>query len=482
MESCFQPTLLARVFMVDLFIDPNAPKRATRNVRPSAKRTAEAMTMIESMTSHYNIPSEICCAPKSINGLSEAQFDVIVSPLPSGIALEDALSSSPSPYRREKKSVAFVSSKWKLAPSDIESPVLNGNLHKKSGFRWKRFWMVLHAGFLFSYDSKSDEVPHKIKDIAGSTISSLSSAEVGKENAWKVEIPNSGSLLLHTATKEDAEVCISIFEKEAAQVELNESCIGPLIFLIFWENSSASLVAKASQRFERFWASHPSSSGLVCYLRQASSYNPLRKLLSTNGPQYLPSQLALVRALCPLALFEEVGKLLVAHGLVESIYAVLEDPSNPSELKEQLTLLLACLTKYDFFPRTSGLASVFALLKSDAVTREEQEATLNAASVIRNLSSFPEFRQIVLEASGLDPIMSCLTLGEDSLFEKLLQSVLLLICDRVDCPYSRAIFQKLSSYSIKGFLPLLLSSTSERVHWLIYQIINSLAASGMSMK
>ena len=233
----------------------------------------------------------------------------------------------------------------------------------------------------------------------------------------------------------------------------------------------------AAWRLQEYIENIHSDSGLITYLQQPTSFKPLKKLVSAPKGIVTPIQVALLRKLRVLALIEEVGKSLIASGFIDLIYFHLEKENEEScetELQIEICSLIASMSHFDFFPCGKSLRYIFPWMKRNTDT----QMLYNIATIFRNASPFVEFRKLVLEEKALDNLYSCFECEDQTILEKILQALLLLICDQSQCSFSAALFDYACRLSLNPLIHLIDQITNPKIQWILIKIMNTLAAFG----
>ena len=493
-ESCLQPHLHANFFQIDEYVEPIAFGSGTGNENISkVKRTRNANSMLESLST--TDPVEVA---SSLFELSEDYLEKFIraelKPTNNNnnttidnhhntgeSKIPPQLNSVPSRghlkgSRRTKSEIRGEES-LRLPVSDLISPVINGFLTKQGGRNktWKKRWFVLKAKYLFYFKTKQDENPVGIMSLEGYSVQKGSKSH-------SIQLSKSGSRTYYLVGQNDSECSQWI---DAIQESINSgngsldyTCITPLIALIFYECKNSSIINReAAWRLESYCSDVSSDSALIQYLGSPTSIKPLRKLMISTQNIVKPIQLTLLRKLVPLSLVVEVGKSLIAQGVIECIYTHLGNPNSSNELQELSCAVLASMTRFDFFPITSSMKPLLNLIKLDTPSNILYELS----TIIRNISPMLPFRKIIVEENALSSIYNCFSCDNEKTVEKFLQALLLLICDRTECNWSASLFSSAVKRSLNALTPMLQQCESSRTHWVLMKVINTIVVGEPSL-
>jgi hypothetical protein len=234
---------------------------------------------------------------------------------------------------------------------------------------------------------------------------------------------------------------------------LDFSCISPLIGLIFYSGNEF-INQQAGQMLAQCFEDPSMDGNIIEYLQNPLAFKPLRKLLSSDQPVAVRPLTAVCEKLSHLSLLENVCKCLIAQEIPECLYTHFKTNKNVQSVLEAVCKTLSSMSRFDFFPCSPSLKSIFGLMDEN-----DSDLQKHLATMVRNLSGIVDFRKLTLEAHGLESIVRALRSQDGDTLQKLVQAIYLLVKDPA-CPYTAGIIKQTAPLAaiVELLTPLVLSS------------------------
>jgi hypothetical protein len=235
---------------------------------------------------------------------------------------------------------------------------------------------------------------------------------------------------------------------------LDSSCISPLIGLVFYSGSE-HINQQAGQILAQFFEDSAMDGHIIHYMKNPLAFKPLKKLLSCELPVAIRPLSAVCEKLAQLTLVEDVCKCLIAQGIHECLYIHFKPNGtrNVQTVIESVCKMLSSMTRFDFFPCSPSLKSIFALI--DETSSDLQR---HLAVIVRNLATKIEFRKLTLESHGLEAIVRGLRSQDGATLQKFVQAIYLLLSKDPSCLYTGGLLKQTAvlASSVDILVPLIL--------------------------